>query len=378
MRGYYLFAPVEQENAGPESGVERKVRAQHKALNEYLECKLVILPSVIYSGSRVEKLIRRLPFAAAWRKWNYNGEFDDGDFLYIRQVYHDYSFLRYIKAIKKRNPKIRIIYEIPTYPYDTESKVTLANLSFSLKERINRKRLAKYIDRIVTFYGQKEIWGVPCIDLINGFDFAQVVLPERTLSSDIINIISVSATAFWHGYDRMIEGLHNYYENGGTENILYHMVGDILPEHKKLVEKYHLGAHVIFYGRKSGKDLQKLLNQAAIGIDVLGGHRKDYPVSSSLKSREYCAYGIPLITSSPVDFMPKEYKYQLVVPYDDSPIDVFSVVAFYHNIYDENDCANVANELRGFAMERCDMSITMRPVVDWINEKVDKGITGYE
>ena len=36
MKGYYLFAPVEQSNYGPDSGVERKVRSQHKALNEYL------------------------------------------------------------------------------------------------------------------------------------------------------------------------------------------------------------------------------------------------------------------------------------------------------------------------------------------------------
>ena len=90
MKGYYLFAPVEPGNAGPESGVERKVRAQNKALSKYLNCELVILPAVEYSGSKAEKIIRRLPFTAAWRKWDYKGEYNDADFLYIRQVYHDY------------------------------------------------------------------------------------------------------------------------------------------------------------------------------------------------------------------------------------------------------------------------------------------------
>ena len=32
MKGYYLFAPVEPACVGPQSGVERKVRAQHQAL----------------------------------------------------------------------------------------------------------------------------------------------------------------------------------------------------------------------------------------------------------------------------------------------------------------------------------------------------------
>ena len=127
MKGYYLFAPVEPENAGPESGVERKVRAQCKALNQYLDCELVILPPVHFAESVAEKLIRRLPFTAAWRKWRYNGEFNDADFLYIRQVYHDASFVRWLRDLRRQNPKIKIIYEVPTYPYLTEQKTSAAN-----------------------------------------------------------------------------------------------------------------------------------------------------------------------------------------------------------------------------------------------------------
>ena len=104
MKGYYLFAPVEKDNYGPDSGVERKVRSQHKALSRHVDCELVIFPPAEYSGSKAEKIVRRLPFTAAWRKWEYKGEFNDADFLYMRQVYHDDSFVRYLRAIKKQNP----------------------------------------------------------------------------------------------------------------------------------------------------------------------------------------------------------------------------------------------------------------------------------
>lgn len=368
MKGYYLFAPVEPENAGPQSGVERKVRAQCKALNEYVDCELVILPSAEYSGSTKEKIIRRLPFTAAWRKWEYKGEFDDADFLYIRQVYHDDSFVRYLKDIKRSSPKIKIIYEIPTYPYDGETHITLSNASFAAKERIGRKNAAKYMDRIVTFYNQKEIWGVPCIDLLNGYDFSKVQLPKREIS-DTVHIMSVSATAFWHGYDRVIEGLREYYENGGTENVVYHLVGNILPEHQKAVEDYGLEKHVIFYGRMSGEPLKEIFEKSFIGLDVLGGHRKDYPVSSSLKSREYAAYGLPMITSSPIDYLPEEYPYQFLAPYDDSPLDMQAVLEFYHGIYDNKSCDAVANEIREYSIARCDMNIAMKPVADWVLEE---------
>ena len=364
MKGYYLFAPVEAENAGPESGVERKVRAQHKALNLYLDCELVILPPATYTGSVVEKVVRRLPFTAAWRKWHYNGEFNDADFLYIRQVYHDASFVRYLRAIRRQNPKIKIIYEVPTYPYLTEQKASFANAAFRKKEARWAPRTAKYLDRIVTFYGQDEIWGVPCLKLQNGFDFSQVELPDRPAPHDV-QIISVSATAFWHGYDRLIEGMHQYYAKGGTEQIIYHVVGNILPELQKMVHDYHLEDHVIFHGRQSGEALQKLYKQCYLGVDVLGGHRKDYPISSSLKSREYAAYGLPILTSSPVDYLSKNCPYQLLAPYDDSPIDILTLLEFYHGIYDQAETA-IAREIRSFAMAHCDMAVIMNLAAEWL------------
>lgn len=365
MKGYYLFAPVEPGNVGPDSGVERKVRAQCRALNEYLDCELVILPPAEFTGSLAEKIVRRLPFTAAWRKWKYEGEFYYADFLYIRQVYHDASFVRYLRAIKKQNPRIKIIYEIPTYPYDTETHISASNAAFVAKERKARKAVAKYLDRIVTFYGQKEIWGVPCIDLINGYDYSTVKLPER-VKTDTIHVISVALTAFWHGYDRFLAGLANYYENGGTENIVYHYVGNVMPEHERFVHDHRLENHVIFHGKQSGEPLKALLKESFLGIDVLGGHRKNYPISSSLKSREYFAYGMPLITSSPVDFLPNDYPFQMIVPYDDSPIDMESMVRFYHGIFDGKDCNQVATEIRRYAEEQCDMKITMKPVADWL------------
>lgn len=365
MKGYYLFAPVEPECAGPESGVERKVRSQCKALQQYLDCELVVLPPVKYTGSIAEKIVRRLPFTAAWRKWKYKGEFDDADFVYIRQVYHDASFVRYLRALRRHNPNIKIVYEVPTYPYLTEQKTSTANSAFRKKEARWSVRAAKYLDRIVTFYDQDEIWGVPCIKLINGFDFSQVELPERPAPKDV-QIISVAATAFWHGYDRLIEGIHQYYANGGTEQITYHIVGNILPEHQKMVHDYHLEDHVVFHGRQSGEALRKLYTQCYLGVDVLGGHRKDYPVSSSLKSREYAAYGLPVLTSSPIDYLPKDSPYQLIVPYDDSPVDMETVVQFYRSVYTGKDCSTIANTILSNTKKYCDIAVTMKSVVDWI------------
>ena len=365
MKGYYLFAPVEAACAGPESGMERKVRAQHKALCRYFDVELIILPAVEYSGCIAEKIVRRLPLMAAWRKWKYSGEFNDADFLYIRQVYHDASFARYLRAIRKQNSKIKIIYEVPTFPYLTEKKGSAHNTAFQKKEKRWCEKSAKYMDRIVTFYGQDEIWGVPCLKLINGFDFSTVTIPKRSKTSDV-HMMSVAMTAFWHGYDRVIEGLNNYYTQGGKENVVYHLCGTELPELREATARCGLEDHVIFHGMVSGEALEEIYRISFLGLDVLGGHRKNYPVSSSLKSREYAAHGLPVITSSPVDYLPMDYPFQFLAPYDDSPLDINAVLAFYRRIYDGTDCGQVAEEIRAFSEPLCDMAQTMTPVADWL------------
>ena len=364
MKIIYLFAPIEQGCVGPSSGIERKVRAQVGAMNSFngwsgeaIECDLVILSPVEYEGTVTEKLIRRLPWTAAWRKWKYCGEFNDADILYIRKVYEDNSFIKYLKAIKKENPKIRIIYEIPTYPEKTAVK-NLSNYFFQKKEDHAKRKLKKYVNKIVTFYDQDEIYGIPCIKLINGYDFSKVELPFRE-RANTVKLLSVAINAQWHGYERLIKGIEDYYANGGTEQIVYHVVGTPLREYGESND------HVILHGPLFGDELKALYNECLVGIDVLGGHRKDYPVSSSLKSREYAAYGLPMVTSSPIDYLPKDYPYQFIVPYDDSHVDIKALLKWYHSIYDGKDCNEIASSIRDFAFDHCDMRFTMRPVLDF-------------
>lgn len=372
MKGYYIFAPVEAGAAGEFSGIEKKIRNFCKIIGEKIDITLDILPTYEQDTSRLKRVIRRwivwTPVGIDWRK--YTMRYVGGDFLYIRKAHHDHSFIAFLKTIKKRMPDVKIIYEIPTYPYEKELKITIGNFPNYLKDRIYRKELKKYVDRIVTFYNQEEILGVPTLCIMNGYDFSNLKPASYCLREGEINLIEVSTTAFWHGYDRVIEGIHNYYQDGGTVDIKFHMVGPEMDELKQMVEKYHLQEHVLLYGKKSGEELEAIYKKCCIGVDVLGGHRKDYPVSSSLKSREYAEKGLPVITSSPVDYLPKNYKYQMICPYDDSPINMESVVAFYEDVFGHSSVLQVASEIQTTAKKLCDFHVTLRPILEYVNGEV--------
>lgn len=369
MKGYYIFAPVEEACVGAYSGVEKKIRNFCEILNESVDIELDILSPYIQDNSRIKRIFRRW---ALWKPvghtWDFEDKYTDADFLYIRKAEHDAAFLRFLKKNKKANPKIKILYEIPTYPYEKEQKITLGNLPIHIKDRIFRKYLKKYIDRIITFYNQKEILGIPTICIMNGYNFSNMSEEHYTISDESINLIEVSTTAFWHGYDRIIEGMHQYYEKGGKNNFIFHMVGPCMNDHVELVKKYGLEDHVIFYGKKSSKELDAIYKKCSIGIDVLGGHRKDYPISSSLKSREYAEKGMLIITSSPIDYIPEGYKYQMVCPYNDSPIDMNAVSEFYDGIFGSESVEEVVGNVRTIAVENCDFHVTLKPVINYLNE----------
>lgn len=110
-------------------------------------------------------------------------------------------------------------------------------------------------------------------------------------------------TVICHGYDRLIEGIKKYYDLGGDTNIIYHLVGEgeEIKRYKDLVLKYGIEKHVLFYGFKTSSDLDALYEKADIAINSLAIHRIGLQTESTIKSKEYAAKGLPMVSSYAVD-----------------------------------------------------------------------------
>ena len=101
------------------------------------------------------------------------------DFLYIRYPLALPSFLRFLRRVKKANPKAQIIVEIATFPYRRELRAPKQRILLALDD-LGHGRLKDYVDAIVTFYGQPEIFGVPCLQMQNGVDVTRIALSEHS------------------------------------------------------------------------------------------------------------------------------------------------------------------------------------------------------
>lgn len=341
------------------SGVYKKIRGQIQGLKDSgISVELI-------ENKEIEKWKKALPFSSRSYDWRKIDIPSDTDVIYIRYQLSDLPFVRALKRWKKKYHNVPIILEIPMYPYINELK-KISNSITLFRDKFYSRYVHKYIDRIVTFTSHKEILGVKTIQMVNGIEVDNVKPKKQSENKDQINIIAVALVNFSHGYDRFIGGLKEYYDiYKGEKNVVFHLVGEgsALSKLKKMVDEDSLEKHVIFYGFKSGQELDHLYDLADIGIDVLGGHRKGDCWFGTLKSREYLSKGLPFITEYevPDDLQPIR-KYILKVPDDESPVDIKEVIRFYERIAKTDPI----KDMRDFAKGYCDVSVVMKPLIDYL------------
>lgn len=258
------------------------------------------------------------------------------EFIYIRSYHNANPFL--ISAIKKlKKQGINVLMEIPTYPYDQEYIGASKTMRFQLLlDKTFRMRLAKELFAIVTFSDHKTIFGCPTINISNGIDFEAISQKEQVNNTSTeLHLISVAEIHRWHGFDRLIAGLANYYKTERTYKLFYDIVGygvvSEIDKLKKMVEDNSLQPYIKFHGSQFGEQLDQLFNQSDIGIASLARHRSNITHIKTLKNREYAARGIPFIYSE-IDDDFETMPYILKIPMDESPVDIDQLIEFYKSV----------------------------------------------
>jgi len=307
------------------------------------------------------------------------------DLVYVRKSCTESPFsLRVARILKAHSAKV--VYEIPTYPYDEEMKNLLGKPSLHgwlksftwwffgwfICDRIFRRRLKKYIDCfavITSLANLTSVFGVSAIKMSNGIDVDRIPIKDR-LPDNIISLLGVAGVSYWHGYDRIIYGLHNYYSQSANQkrNVVFHIAGEgsALAELKQLVSNFSLDAHVVFHGMVTGNALEELYNHADIGVASFGAFRKKLNLSAELKVREYISGALPYITGVEDIDVPSSTKWKLLFANDDSPIGIDLVLNFYDKCVNN---ANITNEMRLFAESNLSWKGQLEKVINSLDNK---------
>lgn len=293
---------------------------------------------------------------------------DDYEFIYIRKTLLDSFQVRCLRDIKNNHPNIKIIVEIPTYPYDNEIRLS-QKLALRNDKRV-RCSLQGIVDRFVTYSKDKEIFGIPTIVIPNGINYQNVPI-RKPIEHKGINVIAVALFEAWHGYDRFLDGMIKQIDTVKKYNINFYLAGKgrILASYRDKVEKNGLNKYVHFCGELRDKDLDDLYNIADIALDCMGRHRVGLYYNSSLKGKEYCAHGVPIISGIETELdSVGDFHYYMRVPADDTLIDMNDVVNYFNCCYQYKDINTVVTTIRKKSKSRFDFIYAFKPVVDFVKQ----------
>jgi hypothetical protein len=290
-------------------------------------------------------------------------------FLYLRYPISDPLYLFFLRKVNKVAADCILFSEIPTYPYDR-----LAEFHTSIKkklllaiDKICRRYIKRYIDRIVSIDSKEDIFGIPTISIQNGISidhFQQVSMP-RTFSP-LLKLLGVANLMDYHGFDRVVDGMQN------RKDVEFHIVGPSTPALVKLQEKVNMAGlsdQVIFHGTRFGTGLNELFNTCNIAVGCLAWHRAGLDQASNLKSREYMARGIPFMYSGKDIVVSKATGFSLQVPLTDDPIDFDTVYAFYEDVYNET---SHPQQMRSFAAAHMSWAKALEPVLEELDSIYNK------
>lgn len=375
-RGVYISAQAGESF----TGVEKKIRMQIKVFSEHFQMERVLLKKE--ETSPVKSILWRAPFGSYGR--NYEKAFDELktigkiDFFYIRQFLLDRRGLSFYQRIRKEYPNCKIVVELPTYPYKGEVIHNKTMWPFYYKDRIRLKKAGRLINRYAAVTWGQPIAGVPAIGISNGIIVDDIELPacqkEEDENNHEIHLLAVAQMQKHHGYERLINGLYEYYQDGGDRNIVMDFVGDggEKPLYEELVNRYQIGDHVIFHGKKNVEELKLFYEGADIGLGSFGFYKIHLTTSSVLKMREYLAYGLPVISGCKEDFIKdgETCQYYRQFPNDPSSVDMKEVLSFYDNVRQNKSKVQIRNEIHQYAKEHVDMAVVMKPVIDYLEEQV--------
>ena len=162
------------------------------------------------------------------------------------------------------------IYYAPIIKYARREKIEFVYIrsahnanpfTLRLVDRCFRHSLAKILDGIVTFSNAGRIFGGKTIRISNGIDFDAIPLKQnRNNTSHELHLIGVAEVHYWHGFDRLVNGLAEYYRTNPDYKVYFHIVGPLTGEREQgeilpVIRDNHLEPYVILHGPLHSEEL---------------------------------------------------------------------------------------------------------------------------
>lgn len=284
------------------------------------------------------------------------------DILYARFHFFDKAYLRMINEFKRQ--KTYVIIEAHAYPYKYRN-FTLMHWVY-LKDTFYSRYAKKYVDLVAAMSSYKNIWGINTVQIENGINLNDYPMITRK-NHDTINIICVANETKFHQYSKVINGLYKY-NNSKEIKFKIIFIGEYMKSTVSLVKKLKLSEHVTFKGKLYGADLLEQYSVADLALGAFS-YKKLGEKSSLLKTKEYIALGIPVITGWDELSFYNQLPFVHLQNTNKKFIDFCFIYDFYIGL---SNIKNLKDLMRSFAEKNYTWQAQLDKVIDQYRLEVQK------
>lgn len=362
MKGLYI-APVDK-NVKNYGGVYKKIQSQIKAFQSFnIEMNLIVINgyNLDFMGNLVKFPYKYFQHYFFFRYILKNIDLISSiyDFVYIRFSFANPYMFKLAKKLSKLNKKV--IVEIPTYPYDDEISNNFKNIILKKIDKFLWKTQNKWINNLVLTNDLDSLFNIQAINIFNGVNVDEITINERDKMKNELNLIGVANISNWHGYDRVINGIYEYYQNKGRKDVHFYIIGEGIEKEnlRKLSIALNVEDRVHILGAKYNEELENIYKKMDVGISSLalfragGGH-------DPIKSKEYIAKGLPVIVGYKDRAFTDQLSFVFEIPEDNTPLNIEKVIQWYETINMKN------SQISNYATENLSWESQIKKIIDKI------------
>lgn len=217
----------------------------------------------------------------------------------------------------------------------------------------NSNQIADYERKLAGGHYKTFIQG----DAVEVDSFLPREVPNLNSDFKMIFLKGAGTEADFNGLDRVFKGIHLY---KGPYQIQFYLYGLNLQAEKKAISELGIDNQVFTGDFIQKSEIDLLMNAVHIGIGALAVHRKGFTETTTIKTREYCARGIPFVAGhNDPDFTGKEESnsFVLQLPSNDTPIDIAEIIDWYKKL--DFKTSSVL-EMQNFAFLNLDYTVKMK------------------
>ena len=310
-------------------------------------------------------VIEREAFGAAYfgafrYLFDYAAE-NDFDIIYMRRLMSKIMYAGpHFKHLKDH---CRIVYEIPTFPFDVPS-----NKLYALRDKMEMfayRRVRKHISVTSCCLYQH---GRPDDDWLlfeNGIDISNYTVHEAPpLDSDscVITMLMIANMQSWHRSERILHAMKDYKGPHKLKLIVASPKSREYSQMQELAGSIGLADMIDFNGFLQISEINRIAEGCHLAVGQLSGSEYGVMETHAIKHKDYCGLGLPMFSTCTDTSFPDDYPYYYFLRDTDADIDLDHIIRWYEDI--RKNHPGYRREMYEYAQEKLQYNGYVQDILD--------------